>query len=137
MTIAYLGLGSNIGERQEYLNKAIILLDNNEQIIVQKVSSFYDTEPVGYAEQDNFLNAVVEIKTTLEPLELIRVCQQIEAELGRVRTIRWGPRTIDIDILLYGKQEINEEDLIIPHPRMYERDFVMKPLKELMNINNE
>lgn len=131
MNIAYLSLGSNIGNRLDYLKKAVKLLNDTESIIVNRVSSVYETDPVGYEEQAPFLNIVVELETRLTPHELLKRCNRIEDELGRTRDIRWGPRTVDLDILLYNEEIMKTEDLIIPHPRMTERGFVLIPLVEL------
>lgn len=132
--IAYLGIGGNIGDTKSNIEETIELLKANEEIEVTSVSSFYETEPVGYVDQDWFLNVVVEIKTTLQPLDLLRYCQYIENELKRVRVIRWGPRTIDVDILLYEDFTSDSEILTVPHPRMMERAFAMVPLYEINNI---
>ncbi len=129
--IAYIGLGSNIGDREYQLNRALELLKSAEKVEVTIVSSFYNTAPVGYEQQPDFLNAVVEIRTTLSADDLLELCSKIEKELKRERIIRWGPRTIDLDILLFGNSVINEKDLVIPHPRMHERKFVMEPLNEI------
>ncbi len=128
---AYIGLGSNIGDREYQLNRALELLKSAEKVEVTTVSSFYITAPVGYEQQPDFLNAVVEIMTTLSADDLLELCSKIEKELKRERIIRWGPRTIDLDILLFGNSVINEKDLVIPHPRMHERKFVMEPLNEI------
>lgn len=128
---AYIALGSNLGDREAGLNRAIELLGKTEGIEVTAVSSYYNTAPVGYTEQPDFLNAAAEIKTTLSPYKLLQVCMGIEKELKRERIIRWGPRTIDLDILLYGDSIINGADLTIPHPRMHERNFVLEPLNEI------
>jgi 2-amino-4-hydroxy-6-hydroxymethyldihydropteridine diphosphokinase len=128
---AYIGLGSNLGNREENLNRTVIMLEHARGVKVTTVSSYCNTAPVGYTEQPDFLNAVVEIKTTLPAMELLEVCRQVEAELKRERVIRWGPRTIDLDILLYGDSIIQSESLTIPHPRMQEREFVLGPLKEI------
>ncbi|MGI6307025.1 MAG: 2-amino-4-hydroxy-6-hydroxymethyldihydropteridine diphosphokinase [Dethiobacteria bacterium] len=127
----YLGLGSNIGDSHAYLQRAIDLLNAHPDIKVERVSPFLETEPVGYLEQPNFLNGVVQAATSLTPQELLAATQSIENKLGRVRTIRWGPRTIDIDILLYGDLILESTDLIIPHPRMLGRAFVLQPLAML------
>lgn len=129
---AYIGIGSNLGDREENLNKAINTLTRVNGIEVLRTSQLYDTAPIGYTDQPNFLNGVVEIKTKLAPCTLLKVCHQIEDELKRVHTIKWGPRTIDLDILLYGNIVINEENIVIPHPRMNERKFVLEPLSELI-----
>jgi 2-amino-4-hydroxy-6-hydroxymethyldihydropteridine diphosphokinase len=128
---AYLGLGSNLGEREEYLREAIRQLSENPQIEIAAVSSFYETAPVGYTDQPDFINVVVKVKTTLSPQKLLEICLSTEKKIGRVRTIRWGPRVIDIDILLYNDLKVDEKDLQIPHPRMLEREFVIRPLAEV------
>jgi 2-amino-4-hydroxy-6-hydroxymethyldihydropteridine diphosphokinase len=128
---AYIALGSNIGNRLYYLREAVKALDSHEQISVIATSSIYETEPVGYINQDKFLNMVIKITTVLSPLALLEVTQKIEQRFGRKREIRWGPRTLDLDILLYNHENIETEQLIIPHPRMTERAFVMIPLLEL------
>lgn len=128
---AYLGIGGNIGDRKANIEGAIEILSSSDSIEVTKVSSLYETEPVGYEDQDWFMNVVVEIETTLSPYELLEYCQKIENELKRVRLIRWGPRTIDVDVLLYEGYESDAEDLTVPHPRMTERAFVMVPLYEI------
>ncbi len=127
---AYIGLGSNIGDREGHLNNALQLL-NDRQSKVVRVSGFYSTKPVGYTAQEDFLNCVAEINTLLTPPELLRFLQSIENRLKRERIIKWGPRTIDLDILLYDDTIIEEETLIIPHPRMHERLFVLVPLSEI------
>ena len=131
MVKAYLGLGSNIGDTKKNLDIAVDLLKSSKNITVIKQSSYYETEPVGYVEQDWFLNIVVQIETNFEPEELLVFCQQIEEVLKRKRIIRWGPRTIDVDVLLYENYTSAEESLTIPHPRMTERAFVMIPLYEI------
>lgn len=131
MTKAYLSLGSNMGDKKRYLYDAIKLLDGTNQICLTKLSSLYETNPWGYTNQDLFMNLAVEIETTLSPIELLDVCQSIEQELGRVRLVKWGPRVIDVDILLYGTDVIKEERLKVPHPLMTERDFVMIPLAQI------
>jgi len=131
MNTAYISLGSNMGDKEEALRHAVELLQEHAAIDVVAVSSIYDTDPVGYEEQDIFLNIVVKITTTLEPQPLLDVCQQIEQQLKRVRIVRWGPRTIDLDILLFNDEAIETATLIVPHPRMHERAFVLVPLAEL------
>lgn len=128
---AYLGLGSNIGNRLKNLEKALASLAAQSGIRVNSTSSFYETEPVGFRAQGWFINQVVGIETTLPPFELLQVTQHIENTLGRIRAIRWGPRSIDIDILLYGDLVIDHASLTIPHPRMTERRFVLVPLAEI------
>ncbi len=129
MNTTYIALGSNLGNKQSNIENALELLKQHGTIV--QCSSWYTTEPVGYTNQDTFLNGVVEFETTLSPRELLGVCQDIEQQLGRVRTVNNGPRTIDLDILFYEDQVINQEDLIIPHPRMHERKFVLQPLCEI------
>ncbi|HEX5564458.1 MAG TPA: 2-amino-4-hydroxy-6-hydroxymethyldihydropteridine diphosphokinase [Sporosarcina sp.] len=131
MNTAYLSIGSNLGDRLAILQEAVRALDSNEKMDVTSVSAVYETEPVGYTEQPNFLNIVVELQTSLDPFELLAACQSIEQSLGRVRDIRWGPRTADLDILLYNNETIVSENLTVPHPRMHERAFVLIPLLEL------
>lgn len=128
---AYIGIGSNLGERENHLKKAVNALDDTYGIKVTKVSPFYNTAPVGYTAQPDFLNGVVEIETSLSPYALLDICHQIEEELRRVRTIRWGPRTIDLDILLYADIVMSEEKLVIPHPAMHEREFVLRHFNDI------
>ncbi|MBN3032474.1 MAG: 2-amino-4-hydroxy-6-hydroxymethyldihydropteridine diphosphokinase [Candidatus Saganbacteria bacterium] len=127
----YLSLGSNVGDREEYIEQAIFLLEKNPEVQVIKRSANYETEPEGGAEQPPFINAAVAVITKLPPEKLLDVCQEIETALGRDREMEWGPRTIDIDILLYDDQIISEDKLQVPHPLMHERMFVLKPLKEI------
>ncbi|MFH4936125.1 2-amino-4-hydroxy-6-hydroxymethyldihydropteridine diphosphokinase [Staphylococcus cohnii] len=131
MSYAYLGLGSNVGDRETQLNQAIHILNEIEGINVTQTSLIYETDPVGYVEQPQFLNQCIEIQTTLTPRDLLNACLETEQQLHRVRDIRWGPRTLDVDILLFDKQIINEDDLVIPHPRMLERSFVLIPLNDI------
>ena len=127
----YLGLGSNIGDKKSYLLKAIRELDSSDDIRVSNISSFYLTSAYGYEEQENFINTVVQIKTTLTPLQLLNTCQSIEQRNLRTRVFRWGPRTLDIDILLYGHEVIKLKRLTIPHKELLLRDFVVYPLIEI------
>lgn len=127
----YLSLGSNIGNRQEYIESAIELVGKTEGIKILKKSGLYETSPVGYVEQDLFLNAVIKIETDFSEREILKIINKIENELGRKREIRWGPRTIDIDILIFSDKKINETDLIIPHKEMLNRLFVLVPLIEI------
>lgn len=130
-----LGLGSNISlgniTREENIATAIRHLHDHPDIVVKQVSSLYETEPVGLKEQPSFLNAVIEITTDLAPLELLRVCLDTERQMGRVREVRWGPRNIDIDLLLYHNVEMATATLELPHPRMPDRKFVLIPLAEI------
>ena len=130
-TTAYVGVGSNLGDRLENLRAAVRDLAGTPDVRVVRSSSVYETSPVGGPEQGDFLNAVVEISTELEPHALLEALQRIENELGRIRAERFGPRTIDLDLLLYGDREIDDPDLTVPHPRMRERAFVVVPLMEL------
>jgi 2-amino-4-hydroxy-6-hydroxymethyldihydropteridine diphosphokinase len=129
--LALISLGSNIGNRYDYLSKAIEHLAKHPKIQLVNTSSVYETDPVGYEEQDLFLNMVIEVQTELSANELLDLCLKLELELGRKREIVWGPRTIDLDILLFNQENIKSEKLIIPHPRMLERNFVMIPLSEI------
>ncbi|WP_077620182.1 2-amino-4-hydroxy-6-hydroxymethyldihydropteridine diphosphokinase [Bacillus sinesaloumensis] len=127
---AFIGLGTNIGDREYYLRIALqAILDKN--IVINDFSSIYETDPVGYEAQDRFLNMVIKVNTTFSAFELLRVLQKIELDSGRERKIRWGPRTLDLDILLFNHENIETERLIIPHPRMTERAFVLVPLVEI------
>jgi len=126
----FLSLGSNLGDRRANLEEALRLLTSQAVQVVRR-SSWYETDPVGYADQPAFLNLVVEVRTTLEPRALLRRAQAVEAALGRERTVRWGPRTVDVDLLLYGGRVVVEPDLVVPHPRMRERAFVLVPLYEV------
>ena len=127
----YLSLGSNIGNRQEYIESAIELVGKTEGIKILKKSGLYETSPVGYVEQDLFLNEVIKIETDFSEREILKIINKIENELDRKREIRWGPRTIDIDILIFSDKKINETDLIIPHKEMLNRLFVLVPLIEI------
>ena len=129
VVIAYIGIGSNIGDRKANCRKAIELL--SEAGSVTAVSSLYRTEPVGFKEQEDFINAVAMVETARTPEELLAVCRSIEDRLGRTRGLRWGPRTADLDILLYGDRVVNLKDLQIPHPQMALRKFVLAPLAEI------
>ena len=127
----YLSLGSNIGNRQEYIESAIELVGKREGIKILKKSGLYETSPIGYVEQDLFLNAVIKIETDFSEREILKIINKIENELDRKREIRCGPRTIDIDILIFSDKKINETDLIIPHKEMLNRLFVLVPLIEI------
>ena len=128
---AFIALGSNMGDKKSNLDAAIKLIDENKYCKVIKTSAYYETKPVGYLEQDDFVNAAVEIKTLLQPAELMDFLLDAEKELKRERIVRWGPRTIDLDILLYDNIISDNEHYIIPHPRMEERLFVLEPLSEI------
>lgn len=131
MIRGFIGLGANLGDRLRSLQQAVKRLDDTGGVQVTKVSSVYETEPVGPADQPWFLNAVAEIETRLSPAALLAQTQAIERALGRVVTSRWGPRTIDLDILLYGDGRVETATLVIPHPELCRRAFVMIPLLEL------
>ena len=135
MEKVYLGLGSNIGDREKYLLDALELLKSNKNIIIKKVSSLYETPPYGYLEQADFFNLVVLIETNMKPYEMLEYIHIVEHMLDRERKIHWGPRTIDIDILLFGNRNINNDDLIIPHKEMFKRGFVLIPLMEIYDKN--
>lgn len=133
---AFLGLGSNLGDRLEHLQRAVDLLDDDARTRVEAVSSVYETEPVGGPDQDPFLNIALRVATRRGPRALLRLCHEVEAQLGRVRAERWGPRTIDVDILLYGDRKIRRRDLVVPHPRLTERAFALIPLMEVAPATN-
>ncbi len=131
MKEVYIALGSNIQPRINYLDQAIKQLSKHPNVNIIKQSSIYETDPVGPVEQEQFLNIVIEVETDLQPHHLLDVCQKTEWQLGRKREIKWGPRTIDLDILVYNQENIETERLILPHPRLHERAFVLIPLSEL------
>lgn len=129
---AYVGIGSNIGDRERYLREAVRRLSAHPRVLDAEGSRIYETEPVGVVDQAAFLNMAVRLRTTLPPAELLRLLLDTERDLGRVRDRRWGPRTLDLDLLLYGNRRIQTEALEIPHPRMWERAFVLIPLAEVV-----
>jgi 2-amino-4-hydroxy-6-hydroxymethyldihydropteridine diphosphokinase len=131
VTRAFIGLGSNVGDRLQFLQRAVKRLSATAGVHVLNVSSVYETEPIGPAAQAWFLNAVVEIDTSLSPPALLASTQGIEHAMGRVTTYRWGPRAIDLDILLYGHRRVKTANLEIPHPELCNRVFAMLPLLEL------
>ena len=124
--LAYLGLGSNIGDRRENLRRATGAMAD-----LVAVSPLYATDPVGGPEQDEYFNVVVKLETTSSPQQLLELCRSLEAAAHRVRTIRWGPRRLDVDVLLVGDLSVDDDDLEVPHPRMYQRNFVVAPLLDL------
>ncbi|CBZ02704.1 2-amino-4-hydroxy-6-hydroxymethyldihydropteridine diphosphokinase [Clostridium botulinum] len=130
MHTAYVAFGSNIGEKESYIKRALEKIEERGIEII-KVSSIYETEPYGVLDQDSFLNGVVKIETNLTPENLIGELLNIEKQLDRVRERRWGPRTIDLDIIFYDDLIINEKDLVIPHKDMENREFVLKPLCDI------
>jgi len=127
MTLAYIGLGSNMGNSEQ------LIRDAAELIGAVRLSSIIETEPWGYVDQPNFLNAVAEVETALTPRQLLDHLLDVERRLGRERIgHRWGPRTIDLDLLLYGEEVVDEPGLVVPHPRLLEREFALRPLAELV-----
>ncbi len=127
----FLGLGSNLGDRVGNLSRAVTLLMENPYFVVTRVSDLFETAPVGYVDQPWFVNAVVEARTSLTARKVLELCLDTEKKMGRVRRIKWGPRNIDIDLLLYDADIIAEDGLEVPHPRMTERLFVLVPLAQL------
>ncbi|GAB6992588.1 2-amino-4-hydroxy-6-hydroxymethyldihydropteridine diphosphokinase [Paenibacillus pini] len=132
---AYIALGANLGDREDTLMEAVRKLDAHADITVLRCSNLYETEPVGYVDQPYFLNMVVAVHTSLKPHELLNVMQNIEKELGRVRHIHWGPRTVDLDLLWIEGRSEDTPDLLLPHPRMFERAFVLVPLSDIVPID--
>ena len=131
MTRAYVGLGANVGQREVTLRRAVELLREADGVQVLAVSQLRETDPVGVLDQPPFLNGAVAIETALAPREVLDLVLEIERSLGRVRGERWGPRTIDLDLLLYGDEVVDEPGLRVPHPRLHERRFALEPLAEL------
>ena len=128
---AYIGIGSNVGDPLENCRQAIHLLANQEAVTLSRSSSFYETPPFGNIDQDNFVNAVARISTSLSPQNLLAVLLKLEVGMGRVRKEKWGPRIIDLDILFFDALVLKEEGLEIPHPGIAERQFVLEPLNEI------
>ena len=128
---AFLGLGSNVGDRLAHLQTGVDSLGAERRIRIDAVSSVYETAPVGGPPQDPYLNMAVRVATTASPHGLLRACQRAEQVAGRVRTVRWGPRTLDVDVLLYGDRGIATRRLVVPHPRLTERAFALIPLIEV------
>lgn len=131
MTRAYLGLGSNLGDRLAHLQSAVDALAVEPGVRVVALSRVYETAPVGGPEQGPFYNAVVAVETSLDPHALLHLAQRLEAAAQRRRTERWGPRTLDVDVLVVEGDAVDEEDLTVPHPRMWERGFVLAPLRDV------
>lgn len=131
MRKALIGIGSNIGDRKEHIDTAIEALNHIPSVKVARMSPIYETEPWGYVNQENFYNAVIEVETNLTANTLLGVCLGIEAGIGRIRNIKNGPRVLDLDLLLFEGQECMSAELTLPHPRMFERDFVLVPLRDL------
>jgi len=128
---AYLSIGSNMGDKVENLNKAVEFIKKNDNIIVEKISSFIETEPWGNVNQDVFVNGALKLKTILSPKELLKFLLEIEKNMHRVRIEKWGPRIIDLDLILYDDIVTSDDFVTIPHPRMEEREFVLEPLCEI------
>lgn len=131
MNKVYLGLGTNMGDRLLNLRNAVDFLDEYEGINMIKQSNVYETKAWGYTEQDDFLNMCVEVETEIDKYDLLKICKEVEQKLQRKRIIRWGPRTIDVDILFYNDFVSDDEELILPHPRIKQRAFVLIPLLDL------
>ena len=131
MSIAFVGIGTNIGDRLSNIKKAIEALNLLPNTKIESVSNIYETEPWGFKEQDNFLNGVIKLNTKLSPTALLGGLLGIEAAMGRVRRIKNGPRILDLDLLIYDNVTLNTPELILPHPFILEREFVLKPLIEL------
>ena len=131
MPRAYIGLGANLGDREAMLRRAVALLGARPGVEVAAVSSLRETEPVGVVDQPPFLNGAVAVDTSLAARELLGELLAVEQALGRVRRERWGPRTVDLDLLLYGEDIVDEPGLTVPHPRLHERAFALEPLAEL------
>jgi len=127
----YLGIGSNLGDKLEFITKAINSISKLKNVEITKTSSMIATKPYGKTDQPDFLNCVIELDTDLLPEELLKKCLDIENQLGRIRDEKWGPRTIDIDLLFYEDKIINNELLVLPHPELHKRSFVLTSLKEL------
>ena len=130
MNRVYIAFGSNLGNKTEIIGRAFILIEDNEMKIMKK-SEIYETKPYGYKEQPNFINGAIEVHTSLSCREVLKRLLSIEGELGRVRQFKWGPRVIDLDIIFYNDETYNEVELIVPHPDMHNRDFVLKPLNDI------
>ena len=131
MANAYVGLGSNLGDKTDNIRQALDMLDSADDVSVLAVSSFYETEPEGYEDQDWFVNAVAQMETALPPRRLLKLLKEMEQAIGREESVRWGPRKIDLDLLLYDQLCFESQDLTIPHPRMHQRAFVLVPLAEI------
>jgi len=129
--IAYIGIGSNMGDRQAYCQEAVRFISRFAKTSLIAVSSLYETAPLERADQEWFINCVAAVRTTLSPRELLQACQEVEQFLGRKRSVRFGPRTIDLDILFYGDRIIQGPEVMIPHPRAHQRRFVLEPLVEI------
>jgi 2-amino-4-hydroxy-6-hydroxymethyldihydropteridine pyrophosphokinase len=134
MTVCYIGVGSNIGDRRKFIDSSIEELKNVPGVSVTRLSSIYETLPVSDIPQEKYLNGVIEIEADIGPRSLLKELGKIERHLGRTRTVKNAPREIDLDILYYGDERLNERDIVIPHPRIAEREFVLKGLRELGKV---
>ena len=130
-SMAYLSYGSNMGEKKDYIRKALSLIDNSKYIRIIKESNLIETEPWGYTEQDNFINGACSIKTILSPRDLMEFLLSVEKSLDRERKIKWGPRTIDLDIIFYDDLVTEDDFVTLPHPRAHLREFVLEPINEI------
>ena len=128
MRLAYLSLGSNVGDRGAHLELGVRIVAASDEY---RLSQVYETEPVGGVDQDDFWNLVIEVATAATPRELLERCREAENASGRTRDLRWGPRTLDVDVLLVGDATSDDPEIVVPHPRMWERAFVLAPLREL------
>jgi dihydroneopterin aldolase/2-amino-4-hydroxy-6-hydroxymethyldihydropteridine diphosphokinase len=128
---SYIGVGGNMGDKEKNVKAALELMNNSHHTKITKVSKMYETKPEGYLEQEDFLNCAIEVKTLLNPLELVRFLLSIEKEFKRERVIKWGPRTLDLDVLLYDNIISSLDEVILPHPRMHQRMFVLEPLCDI------
>jgi len=131
LATAYLNLGSNLGDRLQYLKGAVRKIEESDEFSIKKISSVYETQPVGYQNQRWFLNLVLEVQTSFDPFPLMKHLLAIEDQMGRKREERWAPRNIDIDLLLYDDRIVDSDRLTIPHPRMHKRRFVLIPLAQI------
>ena len=131
MTLAYVGIGANLGPREKTLRRAVELLGRADGVEVVGVSELRETDPVGVVDQPPFLNGAVSVETTLSPRALLDLLLEVERSLGRVRAERWGPRVVDLDLLVYGIEVLDEPGLHVPHPRLHERRFALEPLAEM------
>ncbi len=132
MTVAYVGIGSNVGDRSQFCRRAVRALEDTDGVRVEKASSLYETTPVGGPPQRSYVNLVARVVTELSARRLLEVCKRVEQQLGREPSeIRWGPRVVDLDLLTYGQDKINEPDLEVPHPRLTHRRFALVPLLEI------
>ena len=128
---AYIAVGSNMGDRKGYLDMAADEIDADENCVLLKIADAIETKPYGMENQDDFLNSCMEVRTLYQPKELLRVCKQIEKRANRVKTVHWGPRTLDLDIIFYDDEVVTENDLAIPHVEMHKREFVLRPLAQI------